>query len=98
MFHLVDPFVRPMLNDREKVNRPNSQLGFIEFLIIPLTESFLHIFHRFDDLAVNLSQNFKHWSDEWVDEVKHSEDAVAKAEARVARIQAKLHGLVREER
>merc|ERR1719399_2824284 len=33
-----------MLNDREKVNRPNSQIGFIEFVIAPLCESIVHLF------------------------------------------------------
>eukprot|EP00971_Amphidinium_carterae_P220913 4386090-Amphidinium_carterae.2 len=28
-----------MLNDRDKVNRPNSQVGFIEFVITPLVEA-----------------------------------------------------------
>ncbi|CAK9039592.1 unnamed protein product [Durusdinium trenchii] len=33
-----------MLNDREKVNRPNSQVGFIEFVICPMAESITNIF------------------------------------------------------
>merc|ERR1711964_634363 len=33
-----------VLNDREKVNVPNSQIGFIEFLIAPMVEAMVNLF------------------------------------------------------
>merc|ERR1719321_2621210 len=33
-----------MLNDRDKVNIPQSQIGFVEFMIAPLTEAVVHVF------------------------------------------------------
>merc|ERR550537_286840 len=46
-----------MLNDRDKVNRPNSQIGFIEFVIAPFAEGIIHIFPTLDGLAFNLGDN-----------------------------------------
>merc|ERR1719424_2713128 len=40
-----------MLNDRDKVNRPNSQIGFIEFMIAPLVEAMARMFPPLDGLA-----------------------------------------------
>merc|ERR1711918_154094 len=39
-----------MLNDRDKVNRPNSQIGFIEFMIAPLAEAMINLFPQLDEL------------------------------------------------
>merc|ERR1719324_414538 len=55
-----------MLNDRDKVNRPNSQIGFIEFVIAPLAEAIVHLFPPLDGLAFNLGENIQHWFDVWV--------------------------------
>merc|ERR1712187_610244 len=33
-----------MLNDRDKVNRPNSQVGFAEFMMMPLAVAVTYIF------------------------------------------------------
>merc|ERR1719217_1741852 len=50
-----------MLNDRDKVSRPNSQIGFIEFMIAPLAEAIVHLFPPLDGLSRNLSDNINHW-------------------------------------
>merc|ERR1719199_241292 len=52
-----------MLNDRDKVNRPNSQIGFIEFVIAPLAEGMVHLFPTLDELADNLGKNIHSWFD-----------------------------------
>merc|ERR1719387_365904 len=54
-----------MLNDRDKVNRPNSQVGFIEFVIAPMCEACVHLFPQLNDLADNLGYNISKWSDVW---------------------------------
>merc|ERR1719181_1960539 len=54
-----------MLNDRDKVNRPNSQIGFIEFMIAPMVEGIVHIFPTLDGLAENLGINIKRWCELW---------------------------------
>merc|ERR1719502_587255 len=67
-----------MLNDRDKVNRPNSQIGFIEFVIAPLAEAIVHLFPQLSGLAFNLGDNIQHWCDLWIDETKPAEEAATK--------------------
>merc|ERR1719197_1846389 len=50
-----------MLNDRDKVNRPNSQIGFIEFVIAPMVEGIVHIFPTLDEQAEQLGSNIYKW-------------------------------------
>merc|ERR1719378_1018943 len=54
-----------MLNDRDKVNRPNSQIGFIEFMIAPMVEAMISLFPTLDGLAENLGNNIENWFDVW---------------------------------
>merc|ERR1740130_2552079 len=56
-----------MLNDRDKVNRPNSQIGFIEFVIAPMAEGMVRLFPTLDDLSLNLGINISNWFDVWVE-------------------------------
>merc|ERR1740121_453150 len=59
-----------MLNDCEKVNRPNSQVGFIEFVIAPMVTSMVQVFPQLDSLCDYLGQNIQHWSEVWQKEAK----------------------------
>merc|ERR1711920_603024 len=54
-----------MLNDRDKVNSPNSQVGFIEFVILPMAESMVLLFPQLDSLSANLAQNVQNWAEVW---------------------------------
>merc|ERR1712203_1086916 len=53
------------LNDREKVNKPYSQVGFIEFFVAPFSFATVRLLpsliHRTDQLMSNLHS----WCDEW---------------------------------
>merc|ERR1719498_370948 len=75
-----------MLNDRDKVNRPNSQIGFIEFVIAPLAEAVVHLFPQLSGLAFNLGDNVQRWYDVWVQEVNPPEEGKAKMLARVTKV------------
>merc|ERR1719326_2635538 len=46
-----------MLNDRDKVNKPNSQIGFIEFLVTPLVVGAVKLFPALYELCDNLGDN-----------------------------------------
>merc|ERR1719478_606839 len=46
-----------MLNDREKVNRPSSQIGFIEFVVAPLCVAQVKLFPGLYELGDNLVDN-----------------------------------------
>merc|ERR1711879_497277 len=59
-----------MLNDRDKVNRPNSQVGFIEFVILPMVLAMVNLFPQLDSLAGCLGDNIGRWSEVWQKEFR----------------------------
>jgi len=83
-----------MLNDREKVSRPNSQIGFAEFLLAPWVEAMVQLFPPLDLLALNLGRNIKQWAKEWIAEASPTEDAVEKVRLRVQKVVAKCQALL----
>ncbi|CAE7772904.1 PDE9A [Symbiodinium sp. CCMP2592] len=74
-----------MLNDREKVNRPNSQVGFIEFVIAPLAEQMAMIFPGLSFLPANLSTNTQNWAEIWKQASSASAEEIEKFDARIAK-------------
>lgn len=62
------------LNDREKLNKPNSQIGFIEFMIAPLFVAMIQIWPAMHEYGDNIVNNLNGWKDIWVAEIKPSED------------------------
>lgn len=87
-----------LLNDRDKVNPANSQIGFIEFLIAPFCEAQVLMFPQLDGLAVFLAENIQHWSIAWQEEVSPPPESVAKVNARVAKVAGRCHRTARTER
>jgi hypothetical protein len=86
-----------MLNDRDKVNRPNSQIGFIEFVIAPLCESIVHLFPTLDFLAENLGININHWFEVWVEQTTPGAEVKTKTEARVTKVFNRCQNVMRTE-
>ncbi|CAK8989755.1 unnamed protein product, partial [Durusdinium trenchii] len=74
-----------MLNDREKVNKADSQHGFITFLVSPLVVPAINLFPQFTDLHVQMVVNLEKWRDQWILDVKPSEEAIAKKEESLAK-------------
>jgi hypothetical protein len=79
------------LNDREKVNRANSQIGFIEFLVSPLIFAVIKVLPPTEPNAEQMIQNVKTWHQLWLTETrpppsdtekKALADRIAKLEAR----------------
>merc|ERR1712060_207907 len=58
------------LNDREKVNRPFSQVGFIEFLVSPLLFAVIKVLPPTEAQAEQMIQNTKTWHNLWLSETK----------------------------
>jgi hypothetical protein len=87
-----------MLNDRDKVNRPNSQIGFIEFVIAPFAEIKVNMFPQLDFLALNLSENIVNWFDMWQDETQPAPEAAAKVKARVEKVHNRCVAVTRASR
>jgi len=81
------------LNDRAKVNRPNSQVGFIEFVIAPMCEACVHLFPQLNGLAGNLACNIARWSDMWEAEASPEQAEIDKVTARVQKVVLRCEGL-----
>ncbi|CAK9086387.1 5'-cyclic phosphodiesterase 9A, partial [Durusdinium trenchii] len=75
-----------MLNDRDKVNRCTSQVGFIEFVITPLAEQMVAVFPSLNYLTRNLSQNVQTWAEIWKTRSDPSAEEVEKLQGRVAKV------------
>jgi len=74
------------LNDRDKLNRPNSQIGFIEFMIAPFFVAQIRLWpalHEYGDMMAN---NISRWADLWEQEVNPAEEERNKVRARVERV------------
>lgn len=87
-----------MLNDRDKVNRPNSQIGFIEFVIAPMVEAVVHLFPPLDGLAENLGVNIQNWFNVWVEQTKPAADSESKTQARVQKVTARCQAVMRPDK
>merc|ERR1719443_1223180 len=74
------------LNDREKLNRPNSQIGFLEFMIVPYFAAQIRLWPKMHELGTNLQINIQHWQDLWVKDTSPSEEEMKKVQARVTRV------------
>eukprot|EP00435_Cladocopium_sp_Y103_P049584 s763_g15.t1 len=51
------------LNDRDKLNKPNSQIGFIEFMIAPFFVAQIRLWPNLHEMGGNLSRNIASWQD-----------------------------------
>lgn len=71
------------LNDREKLNRPNSQIGFIEFMIAPLFMAEIRLWPKLHEYGDNLAHNLCCWETLWVQESAPSEEEKTKVRARI---------------
>merc|ERR1719502_1734764 len=74
------------LNDRDKLNRPNSQIGFLEFMIVPYFASQIKLWPHMHELGTNLQINIQHWQEMWVKDTSPSEEEMKKVQARVTRV------------
>merc|ERR1712232_640125 len=72
-----------MLNDRDKVNRPGSQHGFISFLVSPLIFATIDVFPQLRDLSMQMVSNMQDWRDLWVEDAKPESEEIAKKDADV---------------
>merc|ERR1719456_1227491 len=50
-----------MLNDRDKVNRPTSQIGFIEFIVAPFIIGQVKLFPGLYEFLDHVEENLREW-------------------------------------
>lgn len=79
-----------ILNNREKLNRPNSQIGFLEFMIAPFLVTQIRLWPKVYELGENCCLNIEKWQETWVQEVQPSEDDAAKVLARTKKVQENM--------
>jgi len=78
------------LNDREKLNRPNSQIGFLEFMIAPFFAAQIRLFHSLHEYGDHLGRNIASWEEMWEQEVHPDEESCRKGRDRVEKVRATL--------
>lgn len=79
------------LNDREKVNRPYSQAGFIEFFVAPFAFATVRLLPPLVMCTDQMMYNLKDWCQEWVDTTVPTPDPEeqSKLQERVVKLEAK---------
>jgi len=83
-----------MLNDRQKVNKPGSQHGFINFLVAPLVFSCVSIFSELHPLSKRMADNLQQWRNLWVEEAQPSKEDIDKRDADVQKITDEVQRLL----
>jgi len=74
------------LNNRDTLNKPNSQIGFIEFMIAPFFATLIRMWPPMYELGDHLGNNICTWGDLWAKEVNPSEEERAKVNGRTQRV------------
>lgn len=70
------------LNDRERLSRPNSQIGFIEFMIAPLFAAQIWLWPMLCEYGDCLSANIGSWEEQWEEQTLPSEEEAEKVRSR----------------
>jgi cAMP-specific phosphodiesterase 4 len=78
------------LNDRDKLNRPNSQIGFLEFMIAPFVAAQVRLWPGLCEFGDLLSGNIGNWEQMWAKEVNPDEETRLKVTNRVKKVQENL--------
>eukprot|EP00927_Polykrikos_kofoidii_P000081 TRINITY_DN10037_c0_g1_i3.p1 TRINITY_DN10037_c0_g1~~TRINITY_DN10037_c0_g1_i3.p1 ORF type:complete len:897 (-),score=192.14 TRINITY_DN10037_c0_g1_i3:70-2760(-) len=78
------------LNDREKLNRPNSQIGFIEFMIAPFFAAQIRLFTALHEFGNLLASNIETWEELWAADTSPSDEERQKVRGRVDRVRNSL--------
>jgi ankyrin repeat protein len=80
------------LNDREKVNKHQSQVGFIEFFVAPFVINIEKLVFPMEVLANQLFKNLDHWFNLWVESAHVPDDEQAKVLERLTKLVRKRNG------
>lgn len=83
-----------MLNDRDKINRPHSQHGFIKFLVAPFAFTCVRIFPSWHPLASHMAGNLQQWRELWVKDASPSLEDTEACDADIFKIKTEAEELV----
>eukprot|EP00933_Yihiella_yeosuensis_P040941 TRINITY_DN35358_c0_g1_i1.p1 TRINITY_DN35358_c0_g1~~TRINITY_DN35358_c0_g1_i1.p1 ORF type:complete len:914 (-),score=185.54 TRINITY_DN35358_c0_g1_i1:246-2987(-) len=82
------------LNDRDKLNKPNSQIGFIEFMIAPFYAAQIRLWPSMRELGTNLVTNLQNWQGMWEEEVKPGDEEKTKVKGRVEKVRNNMQDAI----
>mmetsp|Transcript_109893 Transcript_109893/g.211472 ORF Transcript_109893/g.211472 Transcript_109893/m.211472 type:complete len:414 (+) Transcript_109893:3-1244(+) len=74
------------LNDRYKLNKPNSQIGFIEFMIAPFIFAQIRLWPNLAEMGDQLVTNLSLWEAMWIEEVQPDDDDKQKVRSRIEKV------------
>jgi len=78
------------LNDRDTLNKPNSQIGFVEFMIAPFFAAQIRLFPALGEFGDNLAINIERWEEIWLTDNRASEEERQKVHSRVEKVQLSM--------
>ena len=78
------------LNDRVKVNKPNTQIGFIEFIISPLMAAGVRFFPTLREFGDNICSNMSKWNKMWIEQYSPPAEEPEKVEARIVKAHSNM--------
>lgn len=80
----------PALNDRQKTNRPTSQIGFIEFIVSPLVFTIVKILPPIGYTEQAMWGNVKAWFEEWASTASPSKSEFQQMANRITKLYEKV--------
>merc|ERR1712113_644649 len=78
------------LNDRAKVNKPYSQVGFIEFFVAPFALSIAKLFPTLAPCTELMMDNLELWFRIWIQETKPDPSEQVKILDRICKLETKI--------
>jgi len=83
-----------MLNDRDKINRPHSQHGFIKFLVAPFATVSVQIFPALHPLTTNMAANLQEWRNLWEQDAEPSASELLAVDNDIGKVKEAADDLV----
>ena len=88
------------MTDRTTVNKNSMQIGFIEYVVCPLYESFVKLFPTLSVLLDNLLVNCREWSNRSIEEIKSQrkpgyDGEIQKLESRFSHLSERVNNVIK---
>ena len=80
-----------LLNDRDKVRKCQSQIGFIEYVVCPLYFAFATIMPPMNFMAESLINNCRQWEAELIEENTATQEEQDIIHQRIENIETNFH-------
>lgn len=80
----------PVQFDRDKIDRPNLQIGFVEFMIVPFYVAQIRLWPKLCEYGDNLGNNIAQWEEVWLKGSSPNEDAKGKTRTRIEKVKTNL--------